>query len=358
MNSKFELDTPALLVDLTVMQANIAHVAQACRAAGVNWRPHVKSHKTVEIAQQQIAAGAIGVTCAKLGEVEVLAQAGITDILIANQIVGDIKIRRLMALPQKTDVIVSVDSAQNVAELAAAAKAAGRRLRVVIEVNTGMNRSGAEPGAPTLALASVVAQHPSLKLVGVMGWEAHVTAIADPVVKAKAVADAIALLTGSAQACRDAGHVMEIVSCGGTGTLLYCVSQPGVTEVQVGGAIFNDEHYRTHYGIDLPCALTVLATVISRPNPTRVILDAGRKAMSNDMALPRPLGLDAASVKLSAEHAQIELAAPSDMPHIGDKIELVVGYSDTTIHLHEEIVGLRGGVVESVWNVAGRGKIK
>ena len=172
------------------------------------------------------------------------------------------------------------------------------------------------------------------------------------------MADAIALLTDSAEACRGGGHDMSIVSCGGTGTLLYCISQPGVTEVQVGGAIFNDEHYSTHYGIDLPCALTVLATVISRPNQGRVILDVGRKAMSTDMALPRPLGLDTAAVKLSAEHAQIELTAPSDTPRVGDKIELVVGYSDTTIHLHEEIVALRGGEVEAVWKVAGRGKIK
>ena len=169
-NARSALDTPVLLVDLDVMEANIAHVAGACRAAGVNWRPHVKSHKTVEIARLQIAAGAIGVTCAKLGEVEVLAAAGITDILIANQIVGELKIRRSMALPQESDVIVSVDSRENVVELADAAKAAGRRLRVVIEVNTGMNRAGVEPGAPAVALADVIAQHPSLRLVGLMGW--------------------------------------------------------------------------------------------------------------------------------------------------------------------------------------------
>lgn len=356
--NKFDLDTPALLVDLDVMEANIAHVADACRAQGVAWRPHVKSHKTIEIARKQIAAGAIGVTCAKLGEAEVLSAAGIHDILIANQIVGPIKVKRLMALPREADVIVSVDSEANVVELAEAAKAAGRKQRVVIEVNTGMNRAGVEPGAPAVALADIIARHPSLRLVGVMGWEAHVTAIQDPTIKAEAVAEAIALLTDSAQACREAGHDMSIVSCGGTGTLQYCVSQPGVTEVQVGGAIFNDEHYRTHYGLDLPCALTVLATVISRPNPMRVILDAGRKAMSNDMALPRPLGLDVASVKLSAEHAQIELSAASEIPHIGDKIELVIGYSDTTIHLHEEIVALRGGAVVAVWKVAGRGKLK
>ena len=356
--NKFDLDTPALLVDLDVMEANIAHVADACRAQGVAWRPHVKSHKTIEIARKQIAADAIDVTCAKLGETEMLAAAGIHDILIANQIVGPIKVKRLMALPREADVIVSVDSEANVVELAEAAKAAGRKQRVVIEVNTGMNRAGVEPGAPAVALADIIARHPSLRLVGVMGWEAHVTAIQDPTIKAEAVADAIALLTDSAQACREAGHDMSIVSCGGTGTLQYCVSQPGVTEVQVGGAIFNDEHYRTHYGLDLPCALTVLATVISRPNPTRVILDVGRKAMSNDMALPRPLGLDVASVKLSAEHAQIELSAASETPYIGDKIELVIGYSDTTIHLHEEIIALRGGAVAAVWKVAGRGKLK
>lgn len=355
---KAALDTPSLLVDLDVVEANIARMTKIFRDAGVNWRPHTKGMKIPALAQKLIDAGAIGVTCAKLGEAEVLAAAGIGDILIANQIVGPIKVARLMALPRTADVIVSVDSEANVAELAKAAKAAGRTQRVVIEVNTGMDRAGVEPGAPAVALADVIAQHPSLHLAGVMGWEAHVTAIQDPTIKAEAVADAIALLTDSAEACRAAGHDMSIVSCGGTGTLFYCVSQPGVTEVQVGGAIFNDEHYRTHYGLELPCALTVMATVISRPNPTRVILDAGRKAMSNDMALPRPLGLDTASVKLSAEHAQIELSAPSETPHIGDRIELVIGYSDTTIHLHEEIVALRGGKIEAVWTVAGRGKIK
>src|SRR5262249_23202642 len=140
---------------------------------------------------------------------------------------------------------------------------AGKRLRAVIEVNVGMNRAGAEPGAAVLALAGEVASHASLHLVGVMGWEAHATAIADPLEKAKAVADAIALLTQSAELCRKAGHEMQIVSCGGTGTLLYCVKQPGVTEVQVGGAVMNDEHYRWHFQIDLPNSLTVLATVTS-----------------------------------------------------------------------------------------------
>lgn len=357
MIPKDDIDTPALLLDLDVLEANIAHVAQSCRANGVNWRPHFKGHKTIEIAKRQLAAGAIGITCAKLGEAEILAAAGVRDILIANQIVGAVKIARLVRLLDMADVIVSVDSAENVAALAAATQ--GKRLRVVMEVNTGMNRAGVEPGEPALALAAEIAKHPSLHLAGVMGWEAHATAIADPAAKEKTVAAAIGLLTATADRCRKAGHDMRIVSCGGTGTFLYCVKQPGVTEVQVGGAVLSDEHYRGHHNVNMPVSLTLLATVTSRPAPTRIILDAGRKAMSADTALPRPLNVPpVADVWLSAEHARLELEAPSDTPRVGDRVEFVLGYTDTTVHLHEEIVAMRKGVVEAVWKVAGRGKIK
>jgi D-serine deaminase-like pyridoxal phosphate-dependent protein len=356
-SSKSELDTPALLLDLDVLEANIAHVAQSCRDHGVNWRPHFKGHKTLEIAKRQLAAGAIGITCAKLGEAEILAAAGIRDILIANQIVGDAKIARLVRVLDNADVIVSVDSRENVAALAAAAH--GKRLRVVMEVNTGMNRAGVEPGEPALALAAEIAKHPSLHLAGVMGWEAHATSIADPSLKEKTVAAAIALLTATADQCREAGHDMQIVSCGGTGTFLYCVKQPGVTEVQVGGAVLSDEHYRGHHNVNMPVSLTLMATVTSRPAPTRIILDAGRKTMSGDTAIPRPLDVPPVKdVWLSAEHARLELEAPSDTPRVGDKVEFVLGYTDTTVHLHEEIVALRNGEVEAVWKVAGRGKIK
>ena len=356
---KSALETPALLVDLDVMEANIARIADACRRHGVGWRPHIKGHKTPEIARKQLAAGAIGVTCAKLGEAEVMADAGITEILIANQIVGAIKVRRLIALLERAPVIVSVDSLHNVAELAAAARDGGRELRVVVEVNIGMNRAGVAPGPPVVALAGAIAQQRGLRFVGLNAWESHAVTIADPGEKARVVAEAIARLVASAEDCRRAGHDVQIVSCGGTGTFPYCVRQPGVTEVQVGGAIFSDMHYRTHYHLDHPCALTLLATVTSRPTPTRIVLDAGKKAMSGDAALPEPQGLPAVrSLRLSAEHTTIELEAPGEAPAIGDQVELIVGYSDTTVHLHEEIVGLRAGRVEAVWRVAARGRIK
>jgi D-serine deaminase-like pyridoxal phosphate-dependent protein len=356
---KHALDTPALLVDLDVMAANIARIAEACRANRVNWRPHTKAHKTPEIAQMQIAAGAIGVTCAKLGEAEVMAASGIRDILIANQIVGPIKIERLVKLADAADPIVCVDNARNLTELDAASAGRGKRLRVAIEVNIGMNRAGLEPGGDVVRLARDVALRPGLRFVGVVGWESHATTIADHALKERTVRAAIAKLTATADACRDAGFEVHIVSCGGTGTFPYCIQQPGVTEVQVGGAIFSDMHYRTHYHVDFAPALTILATVSSRPTPTRIVVDAGRKTMSGDAAMPAPLGLPAIrSVKLSAEHTTIELEQPSDVPEIGEPIEFVVGYSDTTVHLHDEIIGVKGEMIENVWRVAGRGKIK
>ena len=356
---KSELDTPALLVDLDQMQANIARIMETCRRHGVAWRPHAKANKTVEIVRMELAAGAIGITCAKLGEAEVMAAAGIRNILIANQIVGRVKIARLMALLDHAEAIVAVDNPANLAQLSAAAKEAHKTLGVVIEVNIGMDRAGVEPGAPVVALAGMVMNHPGLRLAGLMGWESHAVAITDQDEKAKVVAKAIGSLTASAAACRQAGHGIEIVSCGGTGTFPYCAQQPGVTEVEVGGAIFSDEHYRTHYHCDFPCALTILATVTSRPNPARIVLDAGKKAMSSDSALPRALNLNnVRAVRLSAEHTTIELDSHSDLPRVGDKVELVVGYSDTTVHLHEHMVAVRGEQVEAIWNVVARGKIK
>jgi len=353
------LDTPALLVDLDVMGENIARIAAACRAHGVGWRPHTKAHKTPEIARLQIAAGAIGVTCAKLGEAEVMGAAGIRNILIANQIVGSIKVGRLVELTLHADPIVCVDNADNVSELDRAFRGTGRRLRVAIEVNIGMNRAGVEPGTAVVTLAKAIARCEGLTFVGVAGWESQATTIADAAEKERVVRDAVALLTASARACTAAGCPVALVSCGGTGTFPYCIQQPGVTEVEVGGAIFSDMHYITHYHVDFAPALTMLTTVTSRPTPFRIVVDAGRKAMSGDAAMPEPRGIPPVSViKLSAEHTKIDLEQPSAAPKVGDRIEFIVGYSDTTVHLHEEIVGVRGGRIESVWAVAGRGKLK
>lgn len=353
-----DLDTPALLVDLDVLESNIARMAAICKAAGVAWRPHTKGVKTPEIARMEIAAGAIGVTCAKLGEAEVMADGGVRDILIANQIVGPQKLVRLAALVGRVDVKVAVDSVENALALSAAMVAAGRRLSVLIEVDTGMHRAGVQPGAATVALAQAIAALPGLEFAGIMGWEAQAVAIADPAEKARVIAAAIGQFTASAAACAAVGLPCRIVSCGGTGTFPTCAQQPGVTEVQAGGGIFSDVLYRRVFNYDGPQALTILATVTSRPVPERIILDAGKKAMSSDAAVPEPVGIaGVVAVKLSAEHATIELDHASASPAIGEKVEFIAGYSDTTVHLHEVIHATRGGQVVAAWRVAGRGRL-
>jgi D-serine deaminase-like pyridoxal phosphate-dependent protein len=351
-----ELDTPALLVDLDILDANIGRMASACRSRGVRWRPHVKSVGVPAIAHRMVQAGAIGITCAKLGEAEAMVDAGMDDILIANQIVGVQKVARLVNLAARAAVTVAVDNHAHAAELGAAAVQAGVRLRVVIEVDIGLHRAGVAPGASVVELARSISMEPGLELLGLMGWEGHATRIAGRRAKRLAVAHAIGLLTGSATVCRRAGLPIAVVSCGGTGTYPTAVAQAGVTEVQAGGGVFSDVRYQTLLGVDHPAALTVLTTITSRPSPDRIVCDAGRKTMSGDGGvLPVPIGIGPArSVVLSAEHTTIELRAPSADPGVGSHLGFAVGQADATVHLNNEVFGVRDRRVEVMWPVLAR----
>lgn len=357
---KESLDTPALLVDLEVLERNIDRMAGTIiRDAGVQWRPHTKSMKTPALAHMLLRAGASGITCAKLGEAEVMAAAGIRDILIANQIVTKQKIERLANLRKHADVMVAVDCVENVDTLNRAAIDQGVRLRVLIEVNLGMDRAGVEPGEPALALAREIAGRQGVHLAGLMSWESHAIRIQDEQEKRHVVEAAIKVLTQTAKLCRDNHIPIDIISCGGTGTYWISARQPNVTEIQAGGGIFCDICYRTVLGVDHEYALTILSSVTSRPNPKRIICDAGKKTMSTDAAVPQPIGIaNVSAVICSAEHGIIELSVPSDTPRVGDPIEFVVGYSDTTVVLHDQIFGIRGGGIEAVWPLWARGKLQ
>jgi D-serine deaminase-like pyridoxal phosphate-dependent protein len=352
------LDTPALLVDLDLLDRNIATMRRVIiDEARIGWRPHTKSIKLPALAHKLLQAGAHGVTCAKLSEAEVMAQAGIRDILIANQVVGASKLARLAGLSRHADPIVAVDCEAQVKALDVAAQAAGTRLRAVIEVNIAMNRAGVEPGEPVVALARQVAACRGLQFAGLMAWEGGGLAeIREPETKRARITDAVRKLTDSADRCRDAGLPAAIVSCGGSGTYWISAGLPGVTEVQAGGGIFCDMHYRNDYGVQHEYALSILTTVVSRPTPTRVICDAGWKSMAQQPALPAPRNLGAvAVVKLSAEHATVEMAAPNPQPAVGDRVEFVAGYSDATVFLHDHLYAIRRGLVEAVWPILGRG---
>jgi D-serine deaminase-like pyridoxal phosphate-dependent protein len=354
------LDTPLLVVDIDTMDRNIAHIAGTMRRHGVQWRPHAKGHKCPAIAHRQIAAGAIGVTVAKVSEAEVMAASGVQDILIANQVVGPLKTRRLAALIASTgaDVIVAVDNPANVRELDDAAAAFRVRPRVVVEVDCGMKRCGVAPGEATVELAKTVAASPNLRFAGVMAWEGHTVSMADHDARKEEIGLAIGRLTATAETVRAAGLPVAVVSCGGSGTYLHAAPQPGITEVQAGGATMGDGWYR-ELGSPVEPALTLLATVTSRPTADRIVVDAGRRAIDPSQRPPTVRGVEGLEgIRFSAEHGVISLDRPAEWPRVGDRLVLEVNYTDQAVHLHESLFGVRDGVVEAVWPVACRGRMQ
>lgn len=354
--NKWEVDTPALVVDLDLLEQNIARMAALFRENNVGWRPHTKGQKVPQIARMELTAGAHGITCAKLGEAEVMAAAGINDILIANQVVGPHKAARLAALLETTAVIVAVDDVDNARELAQAAAKRGQTLRVLIEVDNGMQRAGVAPGEATVKLAEQIAGLEGLNFSGLMAWEAHCLGLPMDE-RALCCEKAVGALVETAAQCREKGLDVEIVSCGGTGTFQITAGIDGVTEIQAGGGVFCDVLYHS-WGVDHPFALTVVSTVTSRPTPQRLVTDAGRKALSVDIAQPRPTGIDHVSgVRLGAEHGIIDLGHPTHDLRVGSKVEWIVGYGDTTVCLHDEMIAVRGDEVEVVWPILARGKL-
>jgi len=359
MYARLEPETPFLAVDVPTLERNIARMADAIiRDGRKNWRPHVKAVKTPAIAHKLLAAGAIGVTCAKVSEAEVMAAAGITNILVANQVVGPGKTQLLACLNRDACVMAAVDARDQVTALDEAAKAAGTQVPLLIEVEIGLKRAGVTAGEAVVELARFIQAHANLRFLGLMGWEGHATKIADPKEKETVIRAAVGLLTDSAKACERAGIPVQIVSCGGTGTYPVTSRIDGVTEIQAGGGIFGDVRYRTEFNIDHEYALTVWTTVISRPNPRRIVCDAGWKAIGRYPTLPLPVGVGRArDIVMSAEHTVVELDTESDTPRIGDRLQFVVGYSDSTVFLHDRLYAMRDGAVELAWPLLARGKI-
>jgi D-serine deaminase-like pyridoxal phosphate-dependent protein len=355
--AKAELDTPALWIDMECMERNIAALSADLRRAGVNWRPHVKGIKTPAIAHRLIQAGAIGVTCAKLGEAEVMAAAGIYDILIANQVVGPQKLQRLVRLRRYADVKVAVDSVDNVREIGAAAVAAGVEIGLLVELDTGMKRAGTSPGEASLQVAQVIAGTPGTRFMGLMAWEGHNLSHEDLLMKRNGIEDSVGQLVSTAELCRAHGLDVPIVSGGGSGTYMVTAFIPGITEIQAGGAIFCDVSYQK-WGVQLEPALYIQAMVTSRPAPDRVICDAGFKTMPRGFSTPRPVGLEVKSLLLSAEHGIITLSEANHHLKAGDKIDIMVGYGDATVFLHDTLYAVRNGVVEAVWTIQARGKLR
>lgn len=354
---KREIDTPALLIDILAMERNITKMADFARKQGIGLRPYIKTHKSTILAKKQLAAGAIGIGCAKLGEAEVMAEAGIRDILLGNQIIGSEKIARLMNLARQADVIVAVDNRQNVHELSAAAETMGVKVRILVEVDIGLHRCGVKAGEAALSIAKYIDTAPGLEFLGFMGYEGHLQQLAGPDERAKRVKEEVGWLTKTAEMARAAGLRVEIVSAGGTVTYEETGMLPGITEIQPGTYIFMDSNYYPRLpGFER--ALTVLATVISHPEDNYVVIDAGSKSLSLESGLPEVKDLPSAKlVKFWEEHGKIELTEPSPKLKVGDKIEVFPSHVCTTINLHDRYFAIKNERVEAIWEVDARGKL-
>jgi D-serine deaminase-like pyridoxal phosphate-dependent protein len=358
-----DLPTPAVLVDLDVLERNLRRMAERAKAAGVRLRPHAKTHKSVEIARMQVAAGAAGLSLAKTGEAEVFVAAGFDDLFLAYPVVGADKGRRLLALADRARLAVGVDSEEGALTLALPFAAAGRRLDVLIKVDVGYHRVGVAPDR-ALGLARWIADRPGLRLRGLFTHAGHGYAgETRDAVQAVATSEGETLARVAAE-LRAAGLAVEEVSVGSTPTAARAMTVPGVTECRPGNYVFHDA---TQVSLGTctveDCALTVLATVVSVPGPGRAVVDAGSKTLSSDPLRPRPgghgwvLGRTSRLQRLSEEHGAMDVDAGESF-RVGERVRILPNHACVVANLHDRLLGIRAGRVEAVLPVSARGRIE
>lgn len=358
------IDTPSLVVDETILRQNIAEMASLAKSMGVALRPHIKTHKTPEIARLQMAAGAIGITCAKLGEAEVMADGGIEDILIAYPTVGDMKIKRLLALMERARMILAVDSREAAMALSEAMTRNERVLDVYVEVNTGQDRSGSLFGDDTVALAVEIARLSGLRLTGIMSHEGQANTQGPDLIESVAV-EAGHRLVATAEKIRALGIELPVVSVGSTPAAAYTPTVSGITEMRPGTYVFKDTT-AFRYGIYGPdrCAARFYATVASHPGSDRYIVDAGSKTLALDKSYGHPghgyiVGHPTAIIdRLSEEHGVVIVPEGDPGFAIGETVEIIPNHVCPTVNLMDEIVIVRDGRVIDRWKIAARGKVR
>ena len=356
-----ELPTPALLVDLDILDRNLQMLATYMKGRPVSFRPHGKAHKSPAIGKMQLVSGAKGLCAAKLGEADVLVRGGITDVLITAEVVGRVKIERLMALAAMApDLKAVVDDERNAVDLSTAALAAKRKLKVAIDVNVGQNRTGLDKPEDVVALAQVIAKQKGLELVGLQGYGGNNQHIVGFENRRAREIQSNERVVAARQALEKAGFAVQLVSVGGTGSYNIDADYTGVTEIQPGSYIFMDAHYNKIGGRDKPefsefgNSLSVLTTVISRAVAGRAIVDAGGKALSTDESVPEPMDLTGAVYSVAGdEYGALRLQNPSRDLKVGDLVQIMPGHCDTTVNLHNVYFGVRKGNVEHVWPIEG-----
>ena len=355
-----ELDTPALVIDLEIMDRNIQTFQAYFKDSAAKVRPVVTSHLCPQIARRQLAAdGTVGgIAVTTLGEAEVFANAGFSDILLANQIVTVAKIRRLCSLAGQASIGIAVDSLDNASQLSQTAVDAGVELRVLVEIEAGMGRCGISPGIETVALAQSVSGLPGLKFEGIMGSVPGPKSDDDPSAHEAKTRANLRIILDNAEAIEKAGVPVAVVSVGGTHCYAQAIQMPGVTEVRAGRYPLMDHRLRPFLP-ELAPAARVLASVISHPVAGMAVLDAGHKAMAPDQGRPVLDGIDgAAATRFSAEHGIVELEGSAQSKlNPGDKAWLVPYELGACVNQFDYFRAAKGGKLEGFWPISARGRL-
>ena len=342
-----ELETPSVLIDMDIMERNIARMQRRCDELGIHFRPHIKTHKIPDIARRQLEAGAVGIACQKVSEAEVFAAAGFRDIQIPYNIVGARKTARLAALARQVELSVTVDSLVVAQGIAAAARAAETEISLLVElVSLGM-RTGTTP-KDALAIAQYAQATPGLRFAGLMIYPS------DAAIRPR-LQETLALLDES-------GLAVETVSGGGSGAIRESHLLPELTEMRVGTYVFWDwGSVNQEYTTFEKCAMRVRTTVVSANDAVRVILDAGSKAL-NAETVDGQFGYieeypKARLHKVNEEHGYVDFSACDSLPAVGDIVHVIPVHTCVVTNLHNQLYGMRGGAIEQVWDVAARGMV-
>jgi len=346
-----ELITPALILDLGLLRENIATMAE-WTGPHAKIRPHTKTHKCAEIARLQVAAGAVGITVATVWEAVAMADAGLDNILIANEVIGEQKLRRVAETARENNILLAVDSLAGAEALARAAVTAGAKVGVLIEMDVGMRRGGVRTQEEACSLAAALSRLPGIALRGITGFEGHAVLEPDRHLRAKIAAEAIDRLIACVEALEQGGFEIEIVSAGGTNTYDMTGANPRVTELQAGTYALMDSAYAPFAPAFKP-ALHMMGTVVSR-NARTAVLDCGTKVMSMDMGAPVLLELGATVRAVHEEHTLLDVEDEKRLP-VGEVVEMVVRYCGGTVNLNDVYNVVEGDRVVGVWPILARG---
>ncbi|MDA1001721.1 MAG: DSD1 family PLP-dependent enzyme [bacterium] len=364
-----EIDTPALLVDLDAMERNLARMAERLEGTSLRLRPHAKTHKSPLLALEQMARGAVGICCQKLGEAEVMAEGGVPDILVSSEIATPAKLRRLADLTRNASLMAVVDHPRGAEMLSDAMRAAGSEIGVLVDVDVGHGRCGTLPGAPAAALARTVDSLRGLRLRGIQAYQGQAQHVEGFEARRRVYGEAIARIQETITAFDAAGLPCEIRSGGGTGSYRWDIEAGVFNELQAGSYLFMDAHYCSVGGAagplyeDFEPSLYVLSTVVSIPAADRAVVDAGHKSLSTDSGPPVCLEIEDAPYRPGGdEHGILDLAAAARRPELGQPLLFQPSHCDTTINLYDVYHGIRGGmeagVLERLIPIAARGKVQ